>query len=463
MVSQLGELLKSSSPSNPLRRRRSWSCSPANRSKVATVPALQMDQPQAVFPDRQADLQRLPDRRTPVQAQVRPPASTSARHLWPAPIHRRYFTGSPEPLAVVNSQVFYPTTGRPPNSNAATDKFLALDGRWASHELAVPVPTTVTRRGAIRCKRDVQARGSPAMATADVRGHPAVGHFYCSPSQPEINLYMFEKKLYADLDRWIETGTPPPTAPDPVIVNGHYVLDANGNMEGGLRMPEMQVPIATYSATIEHFPQLQRCRRPVGVRPAPVHVPGTRRLRQEVRRCRRGAGTKRIPIPVRRRRVDGRRRGRPRFPGSRPRSLQGCPAGPKPRPLLYLACVTRGLAAIGGQAPRSSGLSPRAKVTDHSLPVLEATHIHPWAVGGTHSIPNGVPLRRDLHRLFDLGYVTIRSDMRFSVSRRLRDDYANGRAYYELDERELRLPDREDLRPDPAVLSWHGAEVFLEQ
>jgi putative restriction endonuclease len=95
--------------------------------------------------------------------------------------------------------------------------------------------------------------------------------------------------------------------------------------------------------------------------------------------------------------------------------------------------------------------------------VLEAAHIRPWAVGGTHSIPNGVPLRRDLHRLFDLGYVTIRPDMRFVVSRRLRDDYANGRAYYELDGRELRLPDRQDLRPDPAVLSWHEAEVFLGQ
>jgi putative restriction endonuclease len=53
--------------------------------------------------------------------------------------------------------------------------------------------------------------------------------------------------------------------------------------------------------------------------------------------------------------------------------------------------------------------------------------------------------------------------MRFVVSRRLRDDYANGRAYYELDGRELRLPDRQDLRPDPAVLSWHEAEVFLGQ
>jgi putative restriction endonuclease len=104
-----------------------------------------------------------------------------------------------------------------------------------------------------------------------------------------------------------------------------------------------------------------------------------------------------------------------------------------------------------------------AVTTEHSLPAIDAAHIRPWAVGGTHSIPNGIPLRRDLHRLFDLGYVTIRPNVRFAVSRRLHDEYANGRADYELDDRELRLPVSQDLRPDSSVLSWHEAEVFLGQ
>jgi putative restriction endonuclease len=102
-----------------------------------------------------------------------------------------------------------------------------------------------------------------------------------------------------------------------------------------------------------------------------------------------------------------------------------------------------------------------AVTTEHSLPVIDAAHIRPWAVGGTHSIPNGIPLRRDLHRLFDLGYVTIRPNLQLAVSRRLRDDYANGRAYYELDGREIRLPDSASLRPDSAALSWHEAEFFF--
>ncbi len=35
------------------------------------------------------------------------------------------------------------------------------------------------------------------------------------------------------------------------------------------------------------------------------------------------------------------------------------------------------------------------------MPAVEAAHIRPWAQGGTHETFNGLPLRRDLHRLFD--------------------------------------------------------------
>jgi putative restriction endonuclease len=95
-----------------------------------------------------------------------------------------------------------------------------------------------------------------------------------------------------------------------------------------------------------------------------------------------------------------------------------------------------------------------AVTTEHSLPVLEAAHIRPWAEGGAHVVSNGIPLRRDLHRLFDLGYVTIRPDMRFTVSRRLRDEFANGRAYYELDRRQIRLPRPQTSGPTPSC--WPG-------
>jgi len=107
--------------------------------------------------------------------------------------------------------------------------------------------------------------------------------------------------------------------------------------------------------------------------------------------------------------------------------------------------------AYGGQC---------AVTTEHSLPVIEAAHIRPWAEGGTHEIPNGLPLRRDLHRLFDLGYVTIRPDLRLAVSPRLRDDYANGRVYYEYDSRRIQVPSEPAARPNLEHLAWHEAEVF---
>ena len=103
----------------------------------------------------------------------------------------------------------------------------------------------------------------------------------------------------------------------------------------------------------------------------------------------------------------------------------------------------------------------RCAVTgERSLPVVEAAHIRPYAAGGEHSVSNGLPLRRDVHRLFDLGYVGVRPDYRFAVSEALRDEFANGRVYYELDGQALRSPVQDGDRADPALLEWHFDEVF---
>ena len=70
----------------------------------------------------------------------------------------------------------------------------------------------------------------------------------------------------------------------------------------------------------------------------------------------------------------------------------------------------------------------RCAVTgERTLPVLDAAHIHPYSEGGPYRVSNGLLLRRDLHKLFDDGYVTVSLDLRFEVSRRIRDDYENGR------------------------------------
>lgn len=97
---------------------------------------------------------------------------------------------------------------------------------------------------------------------------------------------------------------------------------------------------------------------------------------------------------------------------------------------------------------------------EHSMPALEAVHIRPYSVGGEHEIPNGLPLRRDLHRLFDLGYVSVTPSSRLLVSPRLREEFANGQTYYALEGQELREPRHPDAMPDRALLTWHSETVF---
>ena len=75
------------------------------------------------------------------------------------------------------------------------------------------------------------------------------------------------------------------------------------------------------------------------------------------------------------------------------------------------------------------------------LPALEAAHIRPFAEGGEHEASNGVLLGRDLHSLFDAGYVTITPKLNFEVSRRIKEEFENGRQYYELHGRTIAAPD----------------------
>jgi putative restriction endonuclease len=98
---------------------------------------------------------------------------------------------------------------------------------------------------------------------------------------------------------------------------------------------------------------------------------------------------------------------------------------------------------------------------EHSLPVLEAAHIKPYAKGGDHAVANGLALRTDIHRLFDRGYVAVDAQLRFVVSARLRGDFRNGRSYYALEGRSLELPADTARRPSSTALEWHREHVFL--
>jgi putative restriction endonuclease len=97
---------------------------------------------------------------------------------------------------------------------------------------------------------------------------------------------------------------------------------------------------------------------------------------------------------------------------------------------------------------------------ERTLPVLQAAHIRPVTAGGLHQVNNGLLLRSDLHTLFDRGYVTVTPDHHFRVSRRLRDEWQNGQVYYELDGREVWVPDDDRWLPSREALEWHTDTVF---
>jgi hypothetical protein len=49
------------------------------------------------------------------------------------------------------------------------------------------------------------------------------------------------------LDNWIRTGEAPDSRPLLDINNGAFALDAKGNVTGGIRTPQVDVPVATLS------------------------------------------------------------------------------------------------------------------------------------------------------------------------------------------------------------------------
>lgn len=99
---------------------------------------------------------------------------------------------------------------------------------------------------------------------------------------------------------------------------------------------------------------------------------------------------------------------------------------------------------------------------EKTLPVLEAAHIRPYASDGPHSVNNGLLLKSDFHTLFDGGYITIDQNLRVDVSRRLKEDYGNGRDYYKYHGKQLMiLPEKTIEFPAKEFLQWHNEKVFL--
>ena len=103
----------------------------------------------------------------------------------------------------------------------------------------------------------------------------------------------------------------------------------------------------------------------------------------------------------------------------------------------------------------------RCAVTqEKTLPALEAAHIKPFSDSGPHRVENGILLRSDIHRLFDLGYVTVTPEYHFEVSHRIREDFDNGKTYLNLHGNIIHVPPNPRLRPGSEFLTWHNENIF---
>ena len=98
---------------------------------------------------------------------------------------------------------------------------------------------------------------------------------------------------------------------------------------------------------------------------------------------------------------------------------------------------------------------------EKTLPVLEAAHIKPYADSGPYAVSNGLLLRSDIHKLFDSGYITITKNMNVEVSRRIKEEFKNGREYYRFHGKGLEvIPEQLFEKPGDEYIEWHNENVF---
>lgn len=97
---------------------------------------------------------------------------------------------------------------------------------------------------------------------------------------------------------------------------------------------------------------------------------------------------------------------------------------------------------------------------ERTLPALDAAHIKPYSESGLHLVNNGILFRRDIHALFDKGYVTVTLAMRVEISRRIKEEFENGKDYYRHHGQQIRLPSHPTDRPSPEFLEWHNSNVY---
>lgn len=92
-----------------------------------------------------------------------------------------------------------------------------------------------------------------------------------------------------------------------------------------------------------------------------------------------------------------------------------------------------------------------------AVPALDAAHIHPYGGRATNNITNGLLLRTDIHKLFDLGLIAV--DTRSMTQ--ILSPVLQGTEYEEFHGRPLLLPRHPSLQPSTKSLDQHRDEARL--
>jgi putative restriction endonuclease len=81
---------------------------------------------------------------------------------------------------------------------------------------------------------------------------------------------------------------------------------------------------------------------------------------------------------------------------------------------------------------------------------------------GPNTSQNGILLRTDIHTLYDKGYIIIDEDYHIEVSKRLKEDFGDGKMYYAYHGNDLfNIPDKQIDLPGKEYLRWHNENVYL--
>lgn len=92
-------------------------------------------------------------------------------------------------------------------------------------------------------------------------------------------------------------------------------------------------------------------------------------------------------------------------------------------------------------------------ISGHAIEeVLQAAHIIPYSISSDHGVHNGLVLRMDIHRLFDLGLITVRHDtLTVEVARSLKRT-----PYWELSGLSVEHNDPKEFVASRDALKWHN-------